>query len=94
MKGYVIAEIEVTDQRAYDDYRRQVLPTVESYDGRFLVRGGKAEALEGASPGRVVVLEFPSYDQAARWYRSAEYSPLAALRRSAAHGRLILVEGA
>ncbi|GGE99419.1 hypothetical protein GCM10011611_01250 [Aliidongia dinghuensis] len=94
MKGYVIAEIEIIDQKTYDEYRAQVLPTVERYGGRFLVRGGKAEALEGSAPGRVVVLEFASYDAAAAWYRSAEYSPLAALRQSATRGRLILVEGA
>ena len=94
MKGYVIAEIEVVDQKTYDEYRAQVLPTVEKHGGRFLVRGGKAEALEGAAPRRVIVLEFPSYAEAATWYRSAEYSPLAALRQSATRGRLILVEGA
>ena len=94
MKGYVIGEIEVTDQKTYDDYRSKVLATVEQYGGRFLVRGGKAEGLEGAKPGRMVILEFPSYDQAAKWYHSAEYAPLITLRQKGARGRLILVEGA
>ena len=94
MKGYIISEIEITDQATYDRYVGQVRPTVEQYGGKFLVRAGKGEALEGAPPKRIVVLEFPSYDQAAKWYRSAEYSPLAALRQSASRGRLILVEGA
>ncbi|MBV8169955.1 MAG: DUF1330 domain-containing protein [Alphaproteobacteria bacterium] len=95
MKGYVIGELEVTDQKTYDDYRGKVAATVEQYGGKFLVRGGKLEGLEGAKPaGRLVILEFPSFDQAAKWYRSAEYAPLITLRQKGSKGRLILVEGA
>ncbi len=94
MKGYVIGEIEVTDQGVYDQYRGQVLATIEKFDGRFLVRGGKAEGLEGAPPKRMVVLEFPSVDQARKWYRSPEYAPLITLRQKGSKGRLVLVEGA
>jgi uncharacterized protein (DUF1330 family) len=93
MKGYVIGEVEVTDPKLYDEYRSQVLATIENYGGRFLVRAGKAEALEGAPPKRMVVLEFPSFEQAQKWYRSPEYAPLIALRQKGAHARLILVEG-
>ena len=94
MAAYVIGEIEVTDAGVYDDYRKQVLATIEKYAGRFLARGGKAEALEGAAPKRMVVLEFPSYEQALKWYRSAEYAPLIKLRQKASRGRLLVVEGA
>jgi uncharacterized protein (DUF1330 family) len=94
MKGYVIGEIEVTDQQHYDDYRGKVAATVAQYGGKFLVRGGKVEGLEGAKPNRMVVLEFPSFEQAATWYRSAEYAPLITLRQKGSRGRLILVEGA
>jgi len=94
MAAYVIGEIEVTDPKLYDDYRKQVLGTVTKYGGRFQARGGKAEALEGAAPKRVVVLEFPSYEQALKWYRSTEYAPLITLRQKASKGRLVLVEGA
>ena len=94
MNAYVIGEIEVTDPAVYDDYRKQVLATVTKYGGRFLARGGKAEALEGASPKRIVVLEFPSYEQATKWYRSPEYAPLITLRQKGSRGRLLLVEGA
>ena len=94
MNAYVIGEIEVTNPAVYDDYRKQVLATVTKYGGRFLARGGKAEALEGAAPKRVVVLEFPSYEQALKWYRSAEYAPLITLRQKGSKGRLLLVEGA
>lgn len=93
MTAYVIGEIEVTDPAVYDDYRKQVLATITQHGGRFLVRGGKAEALEGATPKRMVLLEFPSYEQASKWYRSPEYAPLIALRQKAARGRLVLAEG-
>lgn len=95
MAAYVIGEIEVTDPAAYDEYRRQVLATVQKHGGRFLARGGRAEALEGATPPkRVVMLEFPSYERALEWYRSGEYAPLIRLRQKASRGRLLLVEGA
>lgn len=94
MAAYVIGEIDVTDPATYDEYRKQVLATVQRHGGRFLARGGRAEALEGgAAPKRVVVLEFPSYEQALKWYRSAEYAPLIKLRQKASRGRLVLVEG-
>jgi uncharacterized protein (DUF1330 family) len=95
MAAYLIGEIEVTDPAAYEDYRKQVGATVAKYGGRFVVRGGKVQALEGGgSPGRIVVLEFASMEQAQKWYRSPEYAPLIALRQRASRGRLILVEGA
>ena len=95
MAAYVVGEIEVTDAATYEEYRKQVLAVVTKYGGRFIVRGGKVEPLEGDwSPKRLVVLEFPSFEQAQKWYRSPEYAPLIALRKRASRGKLILVEGA
>lgn len=95
MTAYVIGDIEVTDQATYDEYRKQVLATIEKYGGRFAVRGGRVEALEGGwAPKRAVMVEFPSYEQALKWYRSPEYAPLIKLRQKASRGRLFLVEGA
>jgi uncharacterized protein (DUF1330 family) len=95
MAAYVIGEIEVTDPASYEDYRKQVLATVEKHGGRFIVRGGKVEALEGGwAPKRLVVLEFPSMQKLLTWYRSSEYAPLIKLRQKASRGRLIAVEGA
>jgi uncharacterized protein (DUF1330 family) len=93
MAAYVIGEIEVTDPATYQDYGKQVLPTIQKFGGKFVVRGGKADALEGAAPKRMVVLEFPSVEQAQSWYRSADYAPLIKLRQKASRGRLIVVEG-
>lgn len=95
MAAYVIGEIEVTDPAAYEDYRKQVLATVEKHGGRFIVRGGKVEALEGGwAPKRLVVLEFPSMQKLLTWYRSAEYAPLIKLRQKASRGKLVAVDGA
>ena len=95
MAAYVIGEIEVTDPATYEEYRKQVLATVAKYGGRFVVRGGKVEPLEGGwSPKRLVMLEFPSMEQALKWYRSPEYAPLIKLRQKAARGKLLVVEGA
>jgi uncharacterized protein (DUF1330 family) len=95
MAAYVFGEIEVTDPQVYEEYRRQVLAVVTKYGGRFIVRGGKVETLEGGwSPRRFVALEFPSMEQARTWYRSPEYAPLIELRQKASRGKLILVEGA
>jgi uncharacterized protein (DUF1330 family) len=95
MSAYVIAEIEVTDPAAYEDYRKQVPGVVAKYKGKFIVRGGRIESMEGGwSPKRMVVVEFPSMDQALKWYRSADYAPLIALRQKASKGKLIIVEGA
>ena len=82
MAAYLIAEIEVTDQPTYDDYRGQVLATVQKYGGRFIVRGGKTESLEGGwMPKRLIVIEFPSMEQALACHRSPEYQEAAAFRR-------------
>ena len=95
MSAYVIAEIDVVDPAAYDEYRRQVLAVVTRYGGKFLVRGGKVEPREGGwAPKRIVVLEFPSMAQAQKWYDSPEYAPLIKLRQKASKGKLVLVEGA
>ncbi|TAK82171.1 MAG: DUF1330 domain-containing protein [Betaproteobacteria bacterium] len=95
MAAYVFGEIEVTDPALYEEYRKQVPAVVTKYGGRFIVRGGKAEPLEGGwSPKRFVALEFPSMEQALKWYRSEEYAPLIRLRQTASRGKLIAVDGA
>ena len=95
MPGYVIAEVDVTDPAAYEEYRKLVAPTIAKYGGRFLVRGGACESLEGDwRPARVVVLEFPDVAAAKAWYGSQEYGPLIKVRQSAPRGHVILVEGA
>ena len=94
MTAYVIAEIDVRDADLYREYGALVPATLTPYGGRFIVRGGHCETLEGGwQPPRMVVLEFPTSDQARNWYTSAEYSALIGMRQRASAGKLILVEG-
>ena len=94
MSAYVIAEIDITDPAAYEDYRKRVPGVIAKYGGRYVVRGGKVESLEGGwSPKRIAVVEFPSMEQALKFYRSPEYAPLIAIRQKASRGKLVIVEG-
>jgi len=94
MPGYVIAEVDVTDPTAFEEYRKQVPATVQEYGGKFLTRGGTVHPLEGGwQPKRLVILEFPSVEQAQRWYDSEEYRSPKALRMKSAKTRVIVVEG-
>ena len=94
MAAYIIADIEITDPAGYEEYRRQVPGVIVRYGGRYVVRGGKVEALEGGwSPKRIAVVEFPSMAQALEFYRSPEYAPLISIRQNASRGKLVIVEG-
>ena len=95
MPAYLIADVEVHDPDIYAEYRRQVLPLIQQYGGRFIVRGGAHEVLEGAwKPQRIVVIEFPDMATLKTWYNSPEYAKLIALRQGVSRGSLIAVEGA
>jgi uncharacterized protein (DUF1330 family) len=95
MSAYVIADVQITDAAGYEPYRPLAAASIARFGGRFLVRGGKADLLEGApAPARTVVIEFPDIETARRWYDSAEYQTALKIRQSASTGRLILVEGA
>lgn len=95
MKAYAIADVEVKDSERYAEYRAGVLATIEKYGGRFVVRGGALEVLEGSwQPHRIVVIEFPDMAALKAWYASSEYAPLIRLRQAASKGSLIAVEGA
>jgi uncharacterized protein (DUF1330 family) len=94
MSAYVIAEIDIADPAAYEDYRKQVPAVIARYGGKYIVRGGKVESLEGGwSPKRIAVVEFPSMEQALKFYRSPEYAPLIKIRQKASRGKLVIVEG-
>ena len=94
MSAYMIVDVEVTDPAGYEEYRTQVPATLEPYQGRFLVRGGAVQVFEGDWPAqRIVVLEFPSADQAKAWYGSPAYQRILPIRRRCARSKLLLVEG-
>jgi len=94
MSAYVIGDIEVMDPAAFQEYRSRVGATVEQYGGKFVVRGGKVNPKEGDwQPRHLLMLEFPSLEQAERWYNSPEYRPLIAIRGRAARTHLLIAEG-
>jgi len=95
MSAYIIADIEILDQRAYDEYRSKVPAIIAAHGGRYLVRGGAHEVLEGTwRPGRHVVIEFPTMTALRAFYDSAEYRQLRALRERAARSSIVAFEGA
>ena len=94
MAAYVIVDIEVTDPAGFDEYRQRVPATLAAHEGRFLVRGGAHEVVEGSwRPRRLVVLEFPSLAQARRWYDSEEYREPKAMRLRTSKANIVFVEG-
>ena len=95
MAAYVLAEVEVTNPDGYKEYTAHVPATIARYGGRFLVRGGACEALEGEWPKvRRVIIEFPDMETAKRWWDSPEYGKPKAMRLANSKGRLILLDGA
>ena len=95
MAAYVIVDVEVLDPEPYEAYKRGVPATLEPFGGRFVVRGGAYETLEGDwRPQRVVVLEFPSVEQAKAWHASPAYQAILPIRqRHARTNFLTVVEG-
>ncbi|MFN0149527.1 MAG: DUF1330 domain-containing protein [bacterium] len=94
MAAYVIVDVEVMDPVRYEDYKILSGASLGAHGARFLVRGGKTETLEGVrKPGRIVVIEFPTSDDARRWWNSDAYAPAKALRNATAKTEMILVEG-
>jgi len=94
VSAYVIVEIEVLDPVRYEEYKRLAPPSIAAFGGRYVVRGGRAETLEGDwNPKRIVVLEFESLERARRWWGCSEYRDAKRLRQEIARTRMIAVEG-
>jgi uncharacterized protein (DUF1330 family) len=92
-KGYWVATIEVSDPEKYKPYIAMVQGILAKFGGRFLVRGGTSEAVEGKLRPRMIVIEFPDYATARECYFSAEYAAAKAVRLSASVGDVVIVEG-
>lgn len=94
MPAYIIAEVDITNHAGYETYRPLAGASVAQYGGRFVVRGGKAELIEGTQqPARMVVIEFADTAAAKRWYNSPEYQEALKIRLANSQGRVLLVEG-
>lgn len=94
MSAYVIVDIQVTDPVGYEEYKKLAPAVVKLYGGRYLARGGSAEALEGDwKVNRLVILEFDNVDRAKAWLESPEYAPARELRHRYARTNMVVVEG-
>jgi uncharacterized protein (DUF1330 family) len=94
MPAYIIVEVEINDPVQYEEYKKLTPASVAAYDGKFIVRGGASEALEGNwQPQRMVVLQFPTVKKAKQWWSSPEYAPAKAIRQQTAETKMIVVEG-
>jgi uncharacterized protein (DUF1330 family) len=94
MPAYVLVQIDVRDPAAYERYKALAGPTVTAHGGRYLVRGGHTEILEGSwRPRRLVILEFPDAARARAWWSSAEYTEAKAIRQSCSATEMLLAEG-
>ena len=94
MAAYIIADLTVTDPAAMEEYRKLVPGTLAPFGGRFIVRGGAHQTVEGDwKPNRLVIIEFPSLEQAKRWYDCEEYRGPKAMRLRAGRTNLVMVDG-
>lgn len=91
--GYVIAEVDVTDPDTFKKYAEKVPATVAAFDGHYLVRGGKIQAVEGEAPKRLTVIAFESAEKARAWEYSPAYEAIKPIRQNSAKSRIFIVEG-
>ena len=94
MAVYYVIDISIHDLENYKKYVGLVPALIEKHGGKYLVRGAEAEIKEGDwKPERLVVLEFPTREQATSFFDDPEYQPVAAIRRAASTTRMVLVDG-
>lgn len=94
MPAYLISDVTAKDAEAFEIYRTRAAASIARHGGRYLVRGGPIEPLEGSwTPRTLIVVEFPDIDRAKAWYRSPEYAAALAVRDDALSRNLVLVDG-
>jgi uncharacterized protein (DUF1330 family) len=94
LSAYVVYQADVLDPERYDEYRPKAAASIDAAGGRYLVRGGEIEVLEGDQPaGRTVVIEFPSRQSAVDWFRGDAYTEARKIRAGAASARMYVVDG-
>lgn len=94
MPAYIIVDVTITNPEEYEAYKLLTPASITAYGGRFIIRGGATETLEGDwHHGRIVVLEFNTTEQAKTWWASAAYATAKAIRQRTAKTNMILVEG-
>lgn len=94
MSAYIISDVTAKDADAFQTYRSRAAASIARYGGRYLVRGGPIEQLEGNwAPRAIIVVEFPDIERARTWYRSPEYAFALEVRDRALSRNLILLDG-
>jgi uncharacterized protein (DUF1330 family) len=94
MPAYLVVDITVKDAATYEEYKRLAPPSIKQYGGRYIARGGETDVLEGDwRPTRLVILEFPSVEQARAWWASPEYAEAKAMRQRSAATDMVLLAG-
>jgi uncharacterized protein (DUF1330 family) len=93
MPGYMLMHADVTDPVEYEQFKAAAANAIEDHGGRYLVRGGASTALEGDFGSRVVLLEFPSYDDALVFYRSTAYQAAREIRSRCAKSSILAMDG-
>jgi uncharacterized protein (DUF1330 family) len=94
MPAYIIVEVDIKDPVKYEEYKKLTPTSLEPYGGKFIVRGGKAELIEGKKkPNRIVVIEFENSEKAKAWWNSPLYNEAKKIRHATSEARMLLVEG-
>jgi uncharacterized protein (DUF1330 family) len=94
MPAYLIVYIEVTDAEKIKQYQAATPAAIAKHGGRFVVRGGAKVTVEGPQENRrVVVVEFPSMEQAQKFWNSPEYKHCIGLRQGAAVFHAVIADG-
>ena len=94
MSAYLIADVEITDESLYAQFRERMTPTLEAYSGKFIARGGEIEVFDGSwNPKRLAIVAFDSMEQARSWLASTEFKGLDGIRTGSSNINLVLVEG-
>ena len=94
MSGYLIAQVNIINDLPYKEYIKQTSPIVKKFEGKFLVRGGRFKNVLGRWEfARTVIIKFPTYETALKWYNSDEYKPVRKIREKNSEGNVIIIEG-
>ena len=94
MPGYVIFNIDVKKPNEYKEYVEKVTPIANKFGGKYIVRGGEAEVIEGTwTYPRTIIIKFPSYEKALEWYSSEEYKPIKKIRLDNSVSNGIIIKG-
>ena len=94
MAVYLVADLNITNPEEFQKYGQRVVDIVKQYGGRYLVRGGESEILEGNwKPKRLTIVEFPTTEHVKRWYESPEYQAIIGFRHRSARDHLTIISG-